>query len=239
MDVSGQGDATSLSTVVDGITIPAAKQEYPIPRYLNLAFTYFDVNHLGYLQLDDLSKLFNNTKLTISRRALLSLIGSDEKERCLYQFIADLNPKLPPTYVYSFPRQFSELPGTNPTVNSETNNNVSANNNSNNSELLATTTASSNDNSVVIGNMVHFKGETYDLEKLIQQVREAEATRVNLVDRFNYAIENFDKQAEEIHVLEVSRKSLTNAIKAQNDEISSLKKERDLTKKKVSFMVQV
>lgn len=177
-------------------------REYPLDRYINLAMSYFDAGHIGYLQFEDLSKLLNNTGLTISKRALLSIVG--ESEKLNYRTLPDLSPKLEPTYVYKFPEQFSTLPG------------------------------ASADESVSLGNSrtVQFEGVTYEVEKLVQQAKEAETVRVNLVDRFNYAIENSDKQAEEIHVLEVSQKSLARAIKAQNDEICDLKRERDLMKRK-------
>lgn len=187
-------------------------KELPVDRYLNLAFTYFDSTHMGYIYFEDLNKLFNNTGLTISKRALISLVGDGEKVN--YRIIPDLSPKIPPTYVYEFPGQFGRSPLTST------------------QSVFESTTEQPNLKSS--GRMIEFKGVTYDVEKLIQQVKDAETMRVSLVDRFNYAIENSDKQAEEIHVLEVSQKSLAKAIKAQNDEICDLKRERDSIKKKVS-----
>lgn len=182
---------------------PARSKEFPVDRYLNLAMSYFDASHMGYIQFEDLTKLFNNTGLTISKRALLSIIG--ESERLNYKTLPDLSPKLPPTYLYEFPDHFKKLPGQ--------------------ADSLADAVS-------INQQTVEYKGVSYDIEKLIQQVKEAETLRVNMVDRFNYAIENSDKQAEEIHVLEVSQKSLARAIKAQNDEICDLKRERDMIKKK-------
>lgn len=185
---------------------PARTREYPSDRYINLAMSYFEVSQMGYLQFDDLSKLFNNTSLTVSKRALLSIVGEGEKLN--YKTLPDLSPKLEPAYIYRYPEQFSMLPGSHSDI------------------------TPNNSLSTVSLKSVEFEGVSYDVEKLIQQAKEAETMRVNLVDRFNYAIENSDKQAEEIHVLEVSQKSLARAIKAQNDEICDLKRERDLIKKK-------
>lgn len=188
-------------------------REYPVARYINLAFTYFDANQQGFIQSEDLSKLFNNTGLTISKRALMSLIG--EGDKFFYRSLPDLPSKLPPTYVFEFPAQFNELSGLTIVR--------SGNGESKNEE-----------SSKESDRMIEYKGATYDLDKLIREARDAEAQRVSMVDRFNFAIENSDKQAEEIHVLEVSRNSLAKAIKSQNDEICELKRERDSMKKKVS-----
>lgn len=208
---NSSGAVTSKSTFKNPSSITDQKvnlKELPVDRYINLALSYFDSSHMGHIHTDDLNKLFNNTGLTISKRALLSLVG--DSDRFNYRTLPDLSPKLSPTYVYRFPSQFSCLPG-------------SSINPCDDSGSLKT-----------IGKLIEYKGVTYDVEKLIQQVNDAETSRVSLVDRFNYAIENFDKQAEEIHVLEVSQKSLAKAIKAQNDEICDLKRERDSIKKKVS-----
>lgn len=218
-DTNNNTKSTSKNnTFVDdktGLTCSFTR-EYPVARYLNLAFTYFDVNHMGYLQFEDISRLFNNTGLTISKRALASLIGDCDKFN--YRAFPDLSPKLPPTYVYEYPAQFCELPGSVKTTDVD-GDGISESN----------ITASGE-------TMFEYKGVLYDLEKLIQEARDAEALRVNMVDRFNFAIENSDKQAEEIHVLEVSRNSLAKAIKSQNDEICDLKRERDSFKKKVRYM---
>lgn len=184
-------------------TDKANLKELPVDRYVNLAFTYFDSSHTGQIQVDDLSKLFNNTGLTISKRALMSLVGDGDKYN--YRNLPDLCPMLA-SYIYKFPEQFNRLPGSSP------------------ASASGPTTG---------GKMVQFQGVSYDVEKLIQQVRDAETLRISLVDRFNYAILNHDKQTEEIHVLEVSQKSLSRAIKAQNDEICELKRERDSIKKKL------
>ena len=178
-------------------------KEFPVDRYINLAFTYFDSNQMGYMFADDLNKLFSNCGLSLSKRALTSLIGDSDKFH--YRCLPDLLPKLSPSYVYQFPGQFLRLPG------------------SGGSEAGST---------LVDSKMVELQGVQYNIESLVKQTKEAETLRVNLLDRFNYAIENSDKQAEEIHVLEVSRKSLSKAIKAQNDEICELKRERDSLKKK-------
>lgn len=84
--------------------------------------------------------------------------------------------------------------------------------------------------------MVEYQGVKYDVEKLIQQVREAETTRVNMIERFNHAIETYDKQADEIHVLEVSRMSLSKSIKSLNDELSELRRGRDAAEKKLDCL---
>lgn len=177
-------------------------KELPVDRYINLAFSYFDSHHMGYVYFEDLNKLFNNTGLTLSKRALLSLV--EDGERCNYRTLPDLSPKLPPTYNYRFPEQFTRLPGT----------------------------ASSDSIGKTSSRTLEYQGVVYDVEKLVEQVRDAETLRISLVDRFNYAIENSDKQLEEIHVLEVNQKSLAKAIKTQNDEICELKRERDSIKKK-------
>lgn len=195
---------TSSSTVTDQ---KVNLKELPVDRYINLAFSYFDSTHMGYVYFEDLNKLFNNTGLTISKRALVSLVGDTEKFN--YRTLPDLSRKLKPTYVYEFPEQFRKLPG-----------------------LPSATPDLGDPNPTVTGKTIEYKGVSYDVEQLIQQVRDAETMRVSLVDRFNYAIENSDKQAEEIHVLEVSQKSLAKAIKAQNDELCDLKRERDSIKKK-------
>lgn len=184
-------------------------KEFPVDRYINLAFSYFDSTHMGYVYFEDLNKLFNNTGLTISKRALVSLLGDSEKFN--YRTLPDLSNKVKPTYVYEFPEHFRRLPGSSSSASSSENSDLALN-----------------------GKTVEYKGVSYDVEQLISQVKDAETMRVSLVDRFNYAIENSDKQAEEIHVLEVSQKSLAKAIKAQNDELCELKKERDSIKKKVS-----
>lgn len=222
----------STETSLPPGALAIAKQEYPVPRYINLAFSYFDANQMGYLQVEDLSKLFNNTRLTISKRALISILNSDLNDRVQYQFLPDLSPKLGPTYVYEFPQQFNQLPGSSITTSSDDRGLSTVHDNKTTLEDQVSTAGSL---SKLSGTMIEFRGQTYDVEKLIHQVREAEALRVSLVDRFNYAIENSDKQAEEIHVLEVSRKSLANAIKSQNDEICELKRERDAIKKRVSL----
>lgn len=185
-------------------------KELPVDRYINLAFTYFDSTHMGFVYFEDLNKLFNNTGMTISKRALISLVG--ESEKINYRTIPDLSAKLPPTYIYEFPGQFTR-PQIAPSFSNF---------------------GSDQPNYKSKVRMIEYKGVSYDIEKLIQQVKDAETLRVSLADRFNYAIENSDKQAEEIHVLEVSQKSLAKAIKAQNDEICDLKRERDSIKKKVS-----
>lgn len=177
-------------------------KEYPVDRYINLAFSYFDSTHMGYVYSDDLNKLFNNTDLTISKRALASLIGDGEKFN--YRTLAELPSKLHATYIYEFPEQFRQLPD------------------GGSSEYESGS------------KMIEYKGVVYNLERLTQEVRDAETLRVSMVDRFNYAIENSDKQAEEIHILEVSQKSLSKAIKTQNDEICDLKRERESIKRKVS-----
>ena len=182
-------------------------KEYPIDRYINLAFAYFDSTHMGYIHADDLSKLFNTTGLNISKRALLSLLGDGEK--FYYKTLPDLSSKFPPTYVYRFPEQFSRLPG-----------------------LSSSTSGGGSEKSSVTTKMIEYQGVRYDVEKLIQQVREAETTRVNMVERFNHAIENYDKQADEIHVLEVSRMSLSKSIKLLNDELSELRRDRESSEKK-------
>jgi len=184
-------------------------KEFPVDRYINLACSYFDSTHMGYLHIDDLSKLFNNTGLTISKRALISLIGDGDKLN--YRCLADLSPKLSPTYIYRFPDQFNRLPAAD---HSDTGK----------SSESATVSCSNK--------VIEYQGVTYNLESLISQVRDLETMRINMIERFNYAIENHDKQREEIHVLEVSQKSLTNALKSQNDEITELTRERDSVKKK-------
>ena len=183
----------------------ADTKEYPVNRYINLAVAYFDSAHMGYIHADDLSKLFNNTGLTISKRALISLIGDLEKFN--YRTLPDLPHKLAPINIYKFPEQFNRLPGEA-------------------SQSTESDLASS------ASRTIEYQGVRYDIEKLIQQAKEAETMQVNLVDRFNHAIENFDKQTNEIHVLEVNQKSLSKAIKTQNDEICDLKREREVIKKK-------
>jgi len=184
--------------------IKTGAKELPTDRYINLAFAYFDSTHMGHVYFDDLNKLFNNTGLTVSKRALLSLVGDCDKFN--YRTLPDMPTKLSPNHVYRFPGQF-----------------------------LHSKVSPSNSGSITGAKMIEHEGVTYDVEKMIQQVRDAETMRVSLVDRFNHAIENSDKQLEEIHILEVSQKSLSKAIKSQNDEICDLKRERDSIKKKVSF----
>lgn len=198
--------SSSSSTVADS---KVNLKELPVDRYINLAFSYFDSTHMGYVYFEDLNKLFNNTSQTISKRALTSLVGDTEKYN--YRTLPELSSKFKPTYIYEFPEQFRRLPGS-------TSNGVGSD--------------SENPSFTVAGKTIEYKGVSYDVDRLIQQVEDAETTRVSLVDRFNYAIENSDKQAEEIHVLEVSQKSLAKAIKAQNDELCDLKRERDSIKKK-------
>lgn len=199
-----QQQTTTATSTTDGNAPAAMLKEYPVDRYINLAFAYFDHTHLGYLHADDLSKLFCNTGLTISKRALMSLVNESEKFN--YLTLADLSPKLAPLYVYKFPDQFTRLPGASATGDA--------------SETGQT------------GKMIEYQGVRYDVEKLVQQAREAETSRVTMAERFNHAIENFDKQADEIHVLEVSRMSLSKSIKSLNEELDELKRERDLADKK-------
>lgn len=199
-DTNNNTPKTATSKNLSQSDSKLVSKEYPINRYINLAFSYFDSTHMGYVYADDLNKLFNNTNLTLSKRALSSLLKDVEKFN--YRTLPDLSPNLHPTYIYEFPEQFRQLPdGDNP-------------------------------DSSLTSKMIQYKGVMYDLDKLTQEVRDAETLRVSMVDRFNYAIENADKQAEEIHVLEVSQKSLSKAIKSQNEEISDLKRERDSIKKK-------
>lgn len=212
-DTNNNTKSASKSNDVKFDALGEVTREYPSSRYINLAFSYFDINQTGYIQYEDLLKLFTNTGLTISKRAMISLIGEGEKFN--YRTLADLSPQLQATYIYELPEQFYSL------FSSEMDRNLKQ----------------ESKEGIEGDAMIQFKGQTYDLNKLIQQARDTEALRVSLVDRFNFAIENSDKQAEEIHVLEVSRNSLAKAIKAQNDEICELKRERDSLKKKVRYII--
>lgn len=210
-DTNNNSAATKLATTAaatnqTSIDKENLVKEYPVARYINLAFAYFDSAHMGYIQADDLFKLFNNTGLTISKRALWSLIGEGEKFN--YRTLADLSIRFPPDYIYSFPDHFNRLPGS--TV--------------------------SQSESEVGSRMVEYQGVKYDVEKLIQQVREAEINRVNMVQRFNDAISKHDQQVAEIHVLEVSQNSLSKSIKALNAEVSDLKKEKANVEKRVESL---
>lgn len=196
--------------------VSSSTKELPVDRYINVALTYFDSTHMGYLYFEDLTKLLNNTGLTVSKRALISLVGDGDKFH--YRSLPDLTPKVSPTYQYEFPSQFNFVFGLN------------------SSQSQPSSTASENASHAKI---VEHKGVVYEVEKLVQQVREAETMQVNLHERFNYAITNSDKQAEEIHLLEVNQKTLSKAIKSQNDEICDLKKERESLKRRIDELSKV
>lgn len=85
-----------------GITSFKDLVDLPIDRYMNIAFTFFDSTHMGYILVDDLSKIFLNSGYSVSKRALQALVGEGEKFN--YKSVPDPNW----TTAYKFPKQFSE-----------------------------------------------------------------------------------------------------------------------------------